>query len=210
MKKFYLFALIMFIGFEMSAHGLTFYLGDKKIEPNSTVYFNDIKIEDTGEGVDYTMAPEIFLLSEETTSNVSIKASCTSGQRIQLCAGGMCETGASVEKSNVSLQAGMKMNIQFECMGFTFSNDEKVPVVTTEIVAKCGKDNEEVKFTIIMNSPESSIDNIIAEDALCDVFTITGVRMAHGVTVSEVNDNLPRGIYILRFTNGKSRKIVVR
>lgn len=208
MGKFYILTLMLLMSDFLSAQTLTFYLGENRIEPNSTVYFNEITIDDTGNGVDYRMAPKIYLGSDKTVTDATIKASCSSGQRIQLCAGGTCQTGLTVEKNNISLKEGEKLDIQFECIGFTLSAEEKIPTVITELSASV--ENEELKFTIIMNSQSGSVDTIMDGEEGFDVYDVNGVCVARNETLGTLREKLSAGVYLLRFTNGKTRKILYK
>ncbi len=56
----------------------------------------------------------------------------------------------------------------------------------------------------------SGIGSVGVNDATAgDIFSISGVRVAAGVTVAEARETLPAGIYVLR-ANGISHKIVIR
>lgn len=205
--KHFILSLIVLASNIMSAQELTFYLGDNKIEPNSTVYFNEISIEDTGNGVDYRMAPKIYLVSEKSTADATVKAHCSSGQRIQLCAGGSCQTGVTVEKNDISLTEGEKLDIQFECIGFTLSAEEKIPTVTTEISARIGYD--ETKFTIMMNNPSGSIDSILEGEENFDIYDMNGVCLFRNSTSETLKEKLSKGIYLIKSVKGKTRKIFI-
>jgi len=54
------------------------------------------------------------------------------------------------------------------------------------------------------------IDMIMEDESTCDVFSTTGICVAQRRTVSGLRDELPSGIYILRFANGKTGKIAIR
>lgn len=208
MKQIYLFVFMTLLGLTARAQELTFYIGDTKIEPKSTIYFNDIKIVEASEGVDYTMAPKLSIASD-ADATVNIKAACTSGQKIQLCAGGLCEMGTTVEKKDISLKAATKQDLQFECIGYTLSDDEKIPVVVTDISARTTDGKGEVSFTIVMNDPKGGIETVADNETICDAFTITGVCKARGKSVAQLAEELTGGIYILRFANGMTRKMLI-
>lgn len=54
------------------------------------------------------------------------------------------------------------------------------------------------------------IDEIIDEESTCDAFSLTGILVAQGKTVAELRNELPLGVYVLRFADGKTSKIIIR
>ena len=86
-----------------NAKELTFSMGDNTIANGSTVYFENIEVDSYEGGKDIIMEPGIMLKSDVAASNIVVVAECKSGQKIQLCAGGACETGTSITKTGVSI-----------------------------------------------------------------------------------------------------------
>ncbi|MDE5727245.1 MAG: hypothetical protein K2H94_03850 [Duncaniella sp.] len=88
MKQLYALLLIALLGGTVSARELTFYMGDQKITPGSTVYFSDIKVQELGGGMKMlTYDPSLFLTTDIYSSKIQVVAECTSGQTIQMCCG---------------------------------------------------------------------------------------------------------------------------
>lgn len=142
---------------------LKFQMGGKDITPNTTVTFNEVET-DFGE---YLMDPKLFIVSDIDASNVSITADCTTGQKIQLCAGGECERGTKVSKTGVSMKANTPLNMLFECMGYYDTEDEIPTNVTTEFTAQYAyNDSSIVKFILVMNSKEGSVSLISVDNNL--------------------------------------------
>ena len=52
------------------------------------------------------MNPHINIISDVAANDIILIAECTSGQNIQLCAGGTCEMGKEITKTGVTLEAG--------------------------------------------------------------------------------------------------------
>lgn len=156
MKKIYMLAAAAILAAGAHAQTLTFAMGGTEIAPGSTVTFNDGEIEIDQEynwGM-WKFDPHISLTSD-INGTVDVIANCTSGQVIQMCAGGMCEKAARVEKNNVQLTAGTPLDIMFEYEEEVEDNpDIKVPEnVTTEISAQyTGNPASKVSFIIIINS----------------------------------------------------------
>ncbi len=151
MKKLYLTLALVLLAIAAQAKELTFFMGDTQITPESTVYFDNITIDSYEGGMDLIMDPEISLKSDVAANNVIVKAECTSGHTIQLCAGGACEMGTSVTKTGVTIAAGEKLPIMFEYMGLGLAPDTEIPTIEARIVAMYEGDNDSmVSFTIVM------------------------------------------------------------
>jgi len=151
MKKLYLTLAMALLTIAAQAKELTFSMGETQITPESTVYFDDIEIETYDGGMTIIMDPKISLKSDVAANNIIVKAECTSGHTIQLCAGGACEMGASVTKTGVTIGAGEKLPIMFEYMGLDLAPDTEIPTIETNIIAKYEGDNDSmVSFTIVM------------------------------------------------------------
>ncbi len=156
MKKFYLLLCAAALGLTAQARQLTFYIGDQVITPGSTVEFSDILIEEEG-GVQYvTMAPSLSL-GTDLYMKVDIVADCTSGQTIQMCAGGACSTGTKVVKEGVAISTGAKVPLKFEYED-EFDSGVTIPDVTTSFSAVCPDYPEtKIEFVLVMGSELNSL-----------------------------------------------------
>ena len=161
MKKIYAFIAVLFAAFSLSAGELTFYMGNRAIGNGAKVEFDDIEVEDFGDGLGMiTMDPNLSLVSDFDTRTVKVTAECITGQFINLCAGGQCESGKKIVKEGVFLVAGQKLPLLFEYMDMMWDPSTPVPTdITTKISAVDTTDPEtEISFIIVMN-PSHSINN---------------------------------------------------
>lgn len=184
MKKFYLFAaLALAASATMSAKELSFFVKGEKVTPGTNVSIECLKITgDYGaDGKDYEYNPELFILSDVDASDLVVSVTCTSGQELSLCCGGQCEMGTTVTKSNVSIQAGEKLDAEFHCLGSTNSADEKIPnPVVSEISAFFASDpSSEIKFTLTMKGTDASVSSVLnsAEVVETSWYNLQGVRI---------------------------------
>lgn len=226
MKKFLTVIAALALCFTAQARGLKFYIGDQEITPGTTVYFNDIEVVDEGSFVTVKMAPELFVVSDIYTSKLMVRATCTSGQEVQLCAGGNCVAGTTITKTNIKVQANQKLPLVFDYVA-EYDNADQIPVVTTEIEAQDG-DYEEthISYTIMMGTKGSVtvVENPaglrFAAGAL--VYDLAGsqslsVADTEGRTVftarlsgsGSMPCNLPSGFYVYTLGN-KSGKIYIK
>ncbi|MDE6178557.1 MAG: T9SS type A sorting domain-containing protein [Duncaniella sp.] len=234
MKQLYALLLIALLGGTVSARELTFYMGDQKITPGSTVYFSDIKVQELGGGMKMlTYDPSLFLTTDIYSSKIQVVAECTSGQTIQMCCGALCESGTTVTKNNVKIQTGDMLPLQFEYMNSTFTGEE-YPVVTATIKAMDTAYPETlVTFNIVMGPNVSSLSKVEAAksvrytqagleynvngQAAISLYSITGTQvLAAKVNGSGTVDthSLRPGVYIYTVTatdgNRSTGKIHVR
>lgn len=227
MKKLYLTLLAALVALGAGARELTFYYGDTPIADGSTITFNDIKVVDEGSYFEVEMAPDLYISSDIYTQTVEITAECTSGQTIQMCAGGSCSRGTSVTKSKVLLQTKQKLSLQFDYIN-EFDAGEEIPTVTTVITAFDTKYPATKKsFTIIMGKNASVSDiatgNVVsytpdglayafAADSDMAIFDITGKQIYSArLSGSGVVDtsNLAKGLYLYR-AGAASGKFIVK
>lgn len=154
MKKFYLLAAAVLTVASVNAKQLRFCQGDKVFNPGETLTWSECKVTDYGDtGKDYTYDPEISILSDVDANNLIVKATCTTGQSIQLCCGGQCDMGTEVTKSNVAIKANTPLPSQFEQIGSTYSKDEAIPRVEVELSAQYADDaNTLVKLEVVLDS----------------------------------------------------------
>ncbi|MGN0211150.1 MAG: hypothetical protein ACI391_08580 [Muribaculaceae bacterium] len=151
MKKIYLSMLALLLCFGVAeARKLTFYIGKTAITPGETVSFEDIVVDDYGDYREVTMAPELYLTSDIYSSKINITAKCTSGQSIQMCAGGACAMGETVTKENISIQTNAFLELKFDYI-VELEGDEAIPVVVTEFSAvDTAYPETAVTFTLVM------------------------------------------------------------
>lgn len=233
MKKLYLIMAGLLVCGMSQARELTFYLGNNVIEPNSTVIFDDIEEIPAGANKEVTMAPELFISSDIYTSKLMIKATCTSGQEIQMCTDGTCETGTTVTKENVKIQADQKLDLQFEYLA-TMPKDDTAPYVATTIEAQDGTHTETFKsFTLVMNSNgtggvtliennnrllavEGGLKYDLEAESTVELFNLSGVKMLESnVSGSGIISTtaLETGIYLYTIKNAQGKasgKVFVR
>lgn len=227
MKKFYLLLCAAAIGMTAQARQLTFYINDQAITPGTTVEFSDILIEEDG-GVQYvTMAPTLYL-GTDLYMKVDIVADCTSGQTIQMCAGGACTTGKKVTKESIAISTGDKLPLKFEYED-EFDSGETIPNVTTAFSAVCPDyPDTKIEFVLVMGSDLNSL-TVIETPAELKVIpgaieynvasaTTLALYNAAGTCVLNANlngsgvvatDSLAAGVYVYSL-GSKSGKIYVK
>ncbi len=157
MKKFYLLLAALLVAGVANAN-LTFWIGDKQIEPNTTITFSEIEKEVTGDGIEVIMAPELYISSDIYTKNLWVSATCTSGQKIQMCAGGSCEAGTTVKKNSLKVNADFKQPLEFEYIN-THASEADIPTnISVMFEAQDGtKTNTNIAYTLVMNPSNSSL-----------------------------------------------------
>lgn len=129
MKKFYIFAAGMLATFGIQAQTIQFLQNGTPLENGQHIVFNDMeKTADYGdEGFDYKFDP---MLQFKCSANGSIDGTmkCLTGQDLQFCLDGSCESKPLIEKTNVPVTAGTVYNTDFEFMGMAWSADvDEVP-----------------------------------------------------------------------------------
>lgn len=226
MKKLYLTLMAAAVAMAANAKELTFSMGDNTIANGSTVYFDKIEIESYEGGMDIIMNPPIMLKSDVAAKNVVVVAECTSGHKIQLCAGGACETGTSITKTGVSIGAGATIPLMFEYMAFGQAPDAEIPTIETYIATMYAGDDDSMKtFTIIMGkdvagvkvietTPKSlkcttgAIEYNVSESATLTLYNLEGkLSLSENVsgngTIS--TSHLRQGIYVYTLGNEKGK-----
>lgn len=229
MNKIYTTLLALSLAGSATAMELTFYIGDKAVTTGSTVNFSGVEKEDFGDYFEVKMDPKLSLGTDAYSNAIQVTADCTSGQKIQMCAGGACEAGKTVVKSNIRLQAGEKVNLQFEYLD-ELDAGTAIPTVTTHFKAVVPEYPETLReFVLVMSEEGAGIANIdangetvcltpvglyynIAAPATADLYDICGKRVlntkVNGEGVISLS-SLPKGIYIYRIAS-KTGKIIVK
>ncbi len=190
MKKLYLTLALAALATASQAKELTFYLGDDNtaIANESTVYFDNVTIDSYDGGKDIVMNPHINILSDVAANDIILIAECTSGQNIQLCAGGTCEMGKEITKTGVTLEAGKKLDIQFEYMGMGVAPDAEIPTVESTITAMYeGDDDSMVTFTIIMGEDVNGLAVIRTPKSLKSISGAIEYTLAEPATLTLVS-----------------------
>lgn len=213
------------------------YAGDINLYSENTLWepgthlFNTMNLEGGNGFLSVTIDPKLSIMSNERTFDVQVTAVCTSGQKIQMCAGGQCVKDTKVVKSGLILKPDTPLDLRFEYMDF-FESELQIPRnITTELtVEELGVESSKKSYTIVMNGELSKVD-VIAHDK--EIFLINGqlhyalsgaatlnLYDANGRTVKtavlEGNgilslSELPKGIYIytLSGNNQISGKIIL-
>lgn len=225
MRKLYIILLALLAVSSISARQLTFYQGNSPIAPNSVIAFDKVEVEDIGGGYkSVVIDPDIYLGTDMYSSKIKVTATCTSGETIQMCAGGQCEFGSSVVKNNVTIQSNNRIPLQFEYTDYELAPGKDIPTVTAEIEAVDTEYPETlVKFTIVMGPNAAGLAQTVADDvvkasptgidynlsapATISLYSITGT-LVHSVKAegsgSISTHSLHPGIYIYS-VNGSRR-----
>jgi hypothetical protein len=223
MKKHLLLALALIPGALTANATIDMFMGEQKLDIDGTYTFNTIT-EDPNTG-GFIIDPHLSLLSTEDAM-VNITARCTSGQKIQMCAGGQCVTNTTVSKT-VELKTDTKLDLRFEYINNEIEDRTQLPKNITTVFTV--EDLEVQTYTIVMNSDGSGISAVIDRDrevvyangeliynldrvaklTLCDtnghVVLNTSVDGYGSISLA----NLAKGIYIYRLGHSTG-KVVVR
>lgn len=223
MKKQLLLAFALLSGALTASAAIDMYMGEQKLADNGTYTFNTITQDPNGV---FMIEPELSLLSTEETV-VNIEARCTSGQSIQMCAGLQCETAPTVRKEDITLLANQPLDLEFEYTNNQADDESQLPKNITTVITVEG--DEELSFTIVMNSDGSGIRAIVDRDrnvAYANGELIYNLSKPGNLTLCDTNGrvvldtavsgngsvslaNLAKGIYIFRLGHNAG-KIVVR
>lgn len=225
MKKFLLILMCAYATFSASAVELSFWLGNKKITPGQTVQFTDITTDLYTDYKEVTMKPALYISSDIFSSDVKITAKCTSGQSIQMCAGGTCRGGVTVTKDQVTVRPNQKLDLGFDYIG-ELDLDEAIPTVVTVFEAEdIYESDSKVTFVLEMGEKSASVSVIEAFDDLkavdggiaykadeatqLNVAAISGVNVFSATVSGEGFIALPAGIYVYSFGE-RTGKLYVR
>lgn len=221
MKKHLLLALALLPGALTANAAIDMYMGEQKLDIDGTYTFNTITdYELSG----YKIDPELSVISTEDTEAI-ITAQCTSGQKIQMCAGGQCVTNTTVSKT-VELKANTPLELQFEYLDMSLANPADMPKNITTIITV--EDIKAQSYTIVLNADGSGIAAVVDGDrnvayangeliynvskpgilTLCDA----NGRMVFDAAVSGNGSislaNLAKGIYIYRLGHSAGKILV--
>lgn len=163
MKKFYLLAAAMLVAGASQAAGLSFLLGESPIANGEEVTYTDYKVENYEEDVDVLFEPHMYLTADYATGPVTLTAVCTSGQKIQICAGGDCVDAANVEKKLTPLAANEKLDLQFHYTAMQVLPDAVASLKECVTVLSASDDNDaaiSTTCTVIFSTNNSGIKSI--------------------------------------------------
>lgn len=220
MKKLYAFILAAAASLGASAQTFSFYIDNKQIEEGQTIFYNDMKTDETGDPdmpYQVTFAPNLFVECNMSCTDTEIKATCTTGQKIQMCIQPSCKVGTEVVHQKVRLNPYTKQSLDFHYQAM-FTSLSLVPTdVTVNFSVKSAADpSTKKKFTLRLNSNESSV-SLVEKDSKPIEVTAEGISYningnatvslfnALGAMVASYNvsgngvlptDNLQRGLYI--------------
>lgn len=227
MKKFLLTAAALLAATGVNAAtGIQMYMGSTPITPGTYVC-NDIIFDDM-DGV--MIDPHLYIISDEDMLDVTITAECITGQYIQMCCGDACEIASKVVKRGLELEAGTKLNLDFEYCNPDITKKEDVPdKITTNITVEF--DGEQDLYTIVMNDNGAGIA-VVAQDknvyatseglvynvsGICDValYDIKGRKVIDTVVNGTGHLSfgaLTKGIYLYRINGSAclSGKVLVK
>lgn len=227
MKKFYLLMACAAMTLGAQAVNLKFMLGDQEITPGSTVKFIEYTAEEYEPGVwDIMMKPDLSIVSDFFTNTVTVTATCTSGQSIQMCCGGNCSKGESVTKEDLTLRKDQPLSLDFEFMEEEYEG-AVVPDVITTFTATDGE-SDPIEFTLVMGPGASALETIggvsesvrpvtggiawsVADATTLDLYSVAGTRVISVLcegngTVS--TSALAPGIYIYTLGANTGKLIV--
>lgn len=209
------------------AVNLTFWMGNKKIEANEKVVFNNITVDNyEADGFkEVTMDPGLSVSSDIYSSDIKITADCTSGQDIQVCINGLCRSGKTVVCDKVTLRPNQKLELGFHYIN-EFDLAAEIPPVTTVIEAEdVTEPASKVQFVIEMGPEGNSVTAVEVFDDFkaveggvafkAETSTSLAIANVAGVVVFTGNVSgegfvaLQQGLYVYDF-GGRTGKIYVR
>lgn len=225
MKKFYLFAAALLVAGAANADSMNFYMGDTEIANGETVSFTEMTDYPDMRGHYVTFDPKMTLLTDFTGA-VNVTAECTSGQSIQMCAGGACEFDKTITKTNVPVEAGKNLPLLFEYMD-AVATLEGLEVVTNLSAVKVGDNGVATSCVVVFRYDESGIASISTDNVLSfnngniaysvstaaalSIYSVSGSRVVNA-TVSgtgNLDTTLAPGIYVYNMA-GRTGKFIVR
>lgn len=218
------------------AKELTFWDGDKKIEPNAEITYGGYELTDMGGGFsELKYAPDLYISSDLFTSTLNVTVTCLSGHNLQICCGGQCIAATPDkpgEKTNLKVQSNQKLPLDFDYVQFPYTGGE-MPVVKAKIEAQDGKNEAtHIAFTITMDPKTGAVKSVetvqpvsvangrleysLPGNGTIELFAITGRSVlkanVHGSGTVDTSD-LARGVYVYTLTTAsgnRSGKFIVK
>ncbi len=226
MKKLYMILAAAALGLSAQARELTWYDGDTKLEAGSTFTFNDVETRPAGNMQQVSIEPNLYLGTDIYSSKITVSA--TANEKIELCAGGACETGESITKTGVKINGGQSIPLQLH-YNQRIPADQEVPRIVVDLTAQMADYPETLTtLTVVMNGDQDGVTAIvngyefystpdglhynIDTPAQLSLYGITGMKVLQ-TTVSGsgviATDGIPAGIYVYTL-GGNTGKILVR
>ena len=228
MKKFLLIMSAGLMATSLYAGDIRLYSGETLLEPGKHI-FNEMTITDLGAGVMVTIDPDLSIKADSRTYDVQVTAKCTTGQNIQMCAGGQCERKPEVVKTGLLLNADTPLPLEFEFME-TFDSALDIPKdITTELtIEELGVPSSKKLYTILMNTQTGAVEVInhdseinymngalnynLSGAATINVYDVNG-RLVKSAE-AQGNGTLPlsdlgKGIYLYSISGSPSGKIIL-
>lgn len=233
MKKLLLLFVTAALAVTAHARELTFWIGDEKIAPDSEIVFTDTTLTNLGAGMQLLeYKPKLYVSSDIYTSKLMVKATCTSGQNIQLCCGGNCVAGTSVTKDGLKVNSNVKLALDFDYVEMPW-NGSTLPAVKATIEAQdAAYPDTRIAFNITMDPNLASIKSVeavkpvvltqagieyyVPAGGTLQLFSITGTSVlkaaVQGSGVIETS-SLSRGVYVYTLATASGNltgKIIVK
>lgn len=126
--------------------------------------------------------------------------------RVTMTTGGGVEVtfGGAAVKTDAKHLYGIRVIDNVDAKFTYIDNDKALFYATRCFISIPGEQHYNLTVNHLAPGELTSINEIAAADDVVDVYNVLGMRVAQGVTVSEVN-NLASGIYVV-----KGRKIIVK
>ena len=234
MKKFLLASFAMAAMFTANADNLAIMFQGETLPNNSSIIFDEPIVEDYGQFISVTLDPELYIVSDvDAMVTVHVK----SNYDIQLCTAengqeGVCETDTDITKSEVTLKAGVPLNLLLEAVITSIDGTyPEVPDYKIEVTAWYNDDPSNVyKLNLEMEDP-AAVESISANNAVTfngkslnydlpsasqiSIFSLSGKTVVNS-TVSGTGSinlgHLAKGVYLYRVSgkNPKTAKIIIR
>lgn len=225
MKKLLLLSLVAAVGcFGTKAQELSFLYEGEPVPDKGTVIYEEIEEEAYPE-MSYwvaTIDPKLHIVSE---ADATVTVHTKSNVPIQLCAGGACEFGDELTKSQVNLTSDVPLNLQLDWVADSFEGPvTDIPYIEVFIEAWYNDDpSNYISMTLKMgtgaevksintNRNKVSVAGKMLNYSLDKASSIT-IYSLTGRTVKSINasgngsvnlDTLPAGVYIYRLSNSKT------
>ncbi len=161
---------------------LTVRMGNNILESGKSYWYNNIHSEDMGGYYEVKIKPNLYIsCNEDLIGMLNIMATCTSGQLINLCSGGQCVTGTTVNKPNLTLAADSELDIDMYWEGEVDDLDEVPTGISVDLKTWISDEpSTEKTFKIVMNDPTNSV-KILAADK--EVY-LSGNALHYNITSS--------------------------
>ncbi len=228
MKKIYLAVATAIFATCAQAQSIHFMLGDQVLEEGVTIEDNSPEIYEDEDYTEWTFEPQLYVVTSEA-ANVDIMATCTTGQSISLCLGGVCPVPAPVMNiKNIPLAANSPEFLQFHFMGdgnvipsdvevgffVGYSDNDDVYATMTLIMNKDGKAGTVKVFEKgdSLVSVSGALEYSVEGTSDLALYTTDGNRVLKQTVIGNgtvSTASLAKGVYVYTLGN-KSGKLVVK